>query len=249
LSRAALVLQRLRQLRPRLIVDTERRLNRENDGAVEYPADLKKEAVARQYILGREGGGQRFLDVGARDGRLDYLLGVRENLDYDPGLYERNFALFRAKYEYWGMDLDPEEAESVIVGDVCSETLLDEHAEFRGFFDVIYSNNVFEHLRQPWVAARNLIEMLAPGGICVTIAPFSLRYHESPADYFRYTHTGLAALFEDQGPVHTIVQGYDVSGRRNDWQGLGTEADIVPVDRFGAWRENWFVVNIVEKGT
>jgi hypothetical protein len=45
-----------------------------------------------------------------------------------------------------------------------------------------------------------------------------------------------------------LVSGYDLRGRRNNWQGDGTAADLVPVDRFGAWRENWFVVTIVRKG-
>ena len=111
----------------------------------------------------------------------------------------------------------------------------------------MYSNNVFEHLRRPWTAARNAVWLLAPGGICITIAPFAIRYHESPVDYFRYTHSGLAALFEDAGPVRTLLSGYDISGRRNDWQGQGATHDVCPEDRFGAWRENWFVVTVVEK--
>ena len=97
------------------------------------------------------------------------------------------------------------------------------------------------------VARRYVLDMLRPGGICITIAPFALRYHESPADHFRYTHTGLASLFEDAGAVTTLVAGYDLQGRRNNWQGLGSANDICPVDSFGAWRENWFTVCVVEK--
>jgi hypothetical protein len=106
---------------------------------------------------------------------------------------------------------------------------------------------VFEHLRRPWAAARNILDLLRPGGSCITIAPFSLRYHESPEDHFRYTHTGLVALFEEHAPVRTVLAGYDIAGRRNNWQGLGTANDTVPADEFGAWRENWFTIAIVEK--
>lgn len=233
---------------PRLILDTERRLGDFSTDEVPYDVSLCKEEVARQHIFALEGDGLRFLDVGARDGRLDYLLGVRENLLTDPDVYAANRARFEAKYEYWGLDLHSEASdESVLVGDVCSPTLLEEQPGFEGYFDAIYSNNVFEHLRRPWLAAENLIRMLRPGGICITIAPFSLRYHESPEDHFRFTHVGLASLFEDTGEVETVLRGYDIRGRRNNWQGLGIANDRCPVDRFGAWRENWFVVCIVRK--
>jgi SAM-dependent methyltransferase len=155
---------------------------------------------------------------------------------------------FRAKYDYYGLDLDPAgDNENVLVGDVCADDFLAGNPSYEGFFDVIYSNNVFEHLRRPWVATRNLLAMLKPGGICITIAPFSIRYHESPEDHFRYTHTGLTALFTEHEPVEELVSGYDLTGRRNNWQGGGEFNDIVPVDEFGAWRENWFVVNVVQK--
>lgn len=214
---------------------------------IAYDVSLAKEEVAREHIFSLPGEGLTFLDVGARDGRLDYLLGIHRNLDFDPAMYERNLAAFRRKFRYYGVDLEPTDDAQVLVGDVCSESFADDFPSFRDFFDVIYSNNVFEHLRRPWIAARNLVKLLAPGGICITIAPFALRYHESPADYFRYTHAGLAALFEDAGDVEVLVSGYDTTGRRNNWQGCGQANDIVPLDSLGAWRENWFTVTIVRK--
>lgn len=249
-ARAGLALVRLRARRPRLIVDLGTRLGDFGLRRIGYETGLVKEEVSREHLFALPGEDLRFLDVGARDGKLHYLLGVRANLHHDPELHAANLARFRQKFEYWGLDLDSSaEQSNVLVGDVCSKTLLDEHPEFVGFFDAIYSNNVFEHLRHPWTAAGNLVRMLKPGGICITIAPFALRYHESPADYFRYTHTGLAALFEDAGPVRTRVSGYDLQGRRNNWQGVGDANDAVPTDRYGAWRENWFVVCIVERIT
>jgi SAM-dependent methyltransferase len=234
---------------PRLILDTGRRLGDFSEDEVTYDVGLCKEEVARQHIFALQGAKLRFLDVGARDGRLDYLLGVHENLRSDPELYAANRARFDAKYQYWGLDLRSEASDgSVLVGDICSPTLLAEQPEFESYFDVIYSNNVFEHLRQPWLAAENLVRMLRTGGICVTIAPFSLRYHESPEDHFRFTHVGLASLFDVAGEVEVLVSGYDIRGRRNNWQGLGVANDRCPVDRFGAWRENWFVVCVVRRG-
>jgi SAM-dependent methyltransferase len=228
-----------------VIVDRSRPLGNFAEHNVGYDVSLRKEAVARRHLFEKPGRGLTFLDVGARDGRLDYLLGIHENLRFDPELYDANLRAFRDKYRYYGLDLAPSDDPNVIVGDICAEAFSAEHREFEAFFDVVYSNNVFEHLRRPWIAAENIVRMLKPDGICITITPFSLRYHESPGDYFRYSHTGLASLFEEAGPVDVLVSGYDIAGRRNNWQGIGQANDIVPVDRFGAWRENWFTVCIV----
>jgi SAM-dependent methyltransferase len=231
-----------------LIVDRGRRLGDFDRTDVAYDTSLVKEQVARDFLFSLPGEGLSFLDVGARDGRLDYLLGIHRNLEIDGDLYRRNRARFDAKFRYYGLDLAPDTPdENVLGGDICADDFLGLHADRRGFFDVVYSNNVFEHLRRPWVAAGTILELLKPGGACITIAPFSLRYHESPEDHFRYTHTGLVALFQEHAPVRTVVAGYDLTGRRNNWQGMGAARDIVPVDEFGAWRENWFVIAIVEK--
>jgi hypothetical protein len=89
--------------------------------------------------------------------------------------------------------------------------------------------------------------MLKDNGECITIAPFSQRYHESPVDCFRYTHEGIRYLFENEMEIEIVYQGYDIDGRRNDWNGAGRNNDYVPEDNFGAWRENWFTVFIFKK--
>lgn len=47
--------------------------------------------------------------------------------------------------------------------------------------------------------------------------------------------------------IEIIAQGYDIDGRRNDWNGTGNSNDYVPRDNFGAWRETWFTVFIFKK--
>jgi SAM-dependent methyltransferase len=245
-----LIPERLRRIRarPPVIVDRGRKLGDFEAKRIAYDTSIVKEQAARDHLFSLPGTELRFLDVGARDGRLDYLLGIHKNLESDEELYKANRARFDAKFIYFGLDLDPAaEDENVLAGNICADDFLDSHESLRGTFDVAYSNNVFEHLRRPWVAARNILALLKPGGSCITIAPFSLRYHESPEDHFRYTHSGLVALFAEHEPVETLLAGYDLTGRRNNWQGLGTANDIVPVDEFGAWRENWFAVAIVRK--
>jgi SAM-dependent methyltransferase len=219
-----------------------RRLGDFTQTTVGYNTSLVKEEVARDAVFGLPGNGLRFLDVGAGDRELRYLLGIRANLELDEALYASNRTRFDAKFSYVAHDLESGD----ITGDICAQSFPDDHANLVNYFDVVYSNNVFEHLRRPWVAAKNIVALLRPGGIAVTIAPFALRYHEVPADYFRYTHAGLAALFEDAG-ARVLVSGYDITGRRNDWQGGGLHNDVVPVDELGAWRENWFVVTVAER--
>ena len=242
-------LSRWRQYGLRLIVDVNPGVGRSGSpGTVVYRTDYRKEELSRRYVLEHPGTGLRFLDVGGGDGRLRYLLGQTGHTFFDPALYERSLAAFRAKYSYHAVDLSPG-GESVLAGDVCSEAFLADHAAFAGSFDVVYSNNVFEHLPKPWIAAANLYALLRPGGVCITLVPFSVRYHESPGDYFRYTHTAIPHLFRLAGPVEVLESGYDITARRNDEQGSGAFNDSCPTDRFGAWRETWTTVSVLRRPT
>lgn len=54
-----------------------------------YPTDLQKEELSRNYILGCPGTGLEFLDVGGKDGELTYLLGIKNNLEFDAEMYSR----------------------------------------------------------------------------------------------------------------------------------------------------------------
>ena len=96
------------------------------------------------------------------------------------------------------------------------------------------------------MAMNNIDKMIKVNGLLITIAPFSARYHQSPHDYFRFTHEGLEEIIRQSGEYKTLISGYDISMRRHNIQGKKL-SDIVPVDRFGAWRENWNVINISKK--
>ncbi len=240
-------LQSLLRPRLRIILDTEDRLGDFSASPTGYRTDLIKEEVSRRHVFSHPGNDLNFLDVGARDGQLTYLLGMSANLKFDQAFYDQNMASFKAKYRYHGMDLLPADDERVLSGDACDPAYLDQHPAYREKFDVIYSNNVFEHFERPWIAAANLNALLKPGGLIITVVPFAQRYHESPGDFFRYTHKGIEALFASAGQFEVLESGYDICGRRTNWQGGGKHNDIVPLDKFGAWRETWFSVCVVRK--
>jgi SAM-dependent methyltransferase len=230
----------------RLIVDRERRLNANPAAQCSVDTTINKEREARAIIFSDQTPGGPFCDFGSGEADLNYLLAIDGNFAPDPAERE-NRARFAAKFQYWGIELAGDPANNVIAGDLCSPTLATDNPSLASRFAVVYSNNVFEHLRRPWVAAKNVVDLLMPRGVAIIIVPFSQRYHESPSDYFRYTHAGVESLFVDQGRVEIIRAGYDILGRRNDWQGSGKANDVVPEDHFGAWRENWFTFVALRK--
>jgi SAM-dependent methyltransferase len=66
-------------------------------------------------------------------------------------------------------------------------------------FDVIIAEQVFEHLRHPYSAAKNIRAMLNDRGVFLIATPFLVRVHNEPGDYTRWTEAGLLAFLEDTG--------------------------------------------------
>lgn len=64
-----------------------------------------------------------------------------------------------------------------------------------GLFDHVECMSTLEHTPRPWLAAKNIEAALVPGGTLYVTAPFTWRVHGYPDDYYRYTLSGLRALF------------------------------------------------------
>jgi len=243
----------LRARRPAVILDFSPRLPyafRRTKRTPGYRIDLDKEQESWRLITSLPTPPRlKFLDLGGRNGELRYLLEGNLALGRRLSDSAQRKAWFAKHVEYWNADLEGPAGGRFLTLDVCAPfTMWPCNAkEHCGTFDVVYSNNVFEHLAEPWQAAENIVRLLKPGGLAITIAPFSLRYHEAPGDYFRYTHAGIEHLFSRTGQMATVSLGYDIRARRVNWQGEGDGNDICPEDRFGAWRENWFVFHAAEK--
>jgi SAM-dependent methyltransferase len=76
--------------------------------------------------------------------------------------------------------------------DICSQTVPAQ-------FDLIIADQIFEHLKWPYRAARNVAAMLRPGGHFVICVPFLVRIHKSPTDCTRWTEEGLSYFLQEAG--------------------------------------------------
>jgi SAM-dependent methyltransferase len=90
-------------------------------------------------------------------------------------------------------------------------------------FDVVFSYAVLEHVKQPFIAAKEISRVLKPGGMLRVVVPFLQPLHGFPSHYFNMTQFGLKALFEgdldikeqyvrpEYGPLwtmHTLVRAW-----------------------------------------
>ncbi len=66
-------------------------------------------------------------------------------------------------------------------------------------FDIVFSAQVIEHVRKPWIWIKELSRICRPGGLVITINPVSWPYHEAPIDCWRIYPEGMRALYEDAG--------------------------------------------------
>jgi SAM-dependent methyltransferase len=132
--------------------------------------------------------------------------------------------------DYTIMDLN-EGGEGIVQGDITNCPQLES-----GSFDVVISIDVLEHVKQPWLAAPEIIRLLRPGGFTYHSTVFSWRYDPSPADYWRFTPDSLRLLFAD---LRTMRAEFDTVERRRNLIGRGSNR--IDPDAFGGWRENWRV--------
>lgn len=114
----------------------------------------------------------------------------------------------------------------VMVGDICktNSNLAD------GSFNVVFSKDTFEHLLEPWNAAQEMKRVVADRGLIIVACPFAWRFHPSPLDTYRFSHTGLQYLFERSGGFETLFTGYvrhgairGFWGNKKDWTFDGSD--------------------------
>jgi SAM-dependent methyltransferase len=85
--------------------------------------------------------------------------------------------------------------------DICAQTLDRQ-------FDLIIADQIFEHLKWPYRAGRNVFAMLKPGGHFIVATPFLIRVHRVPIDCSRWTEDGISYLLQECGfPAAEIKTG------------------------------------------
>jgi SAM-dependent methyltransferase len=65
-----------------------------------------------------------------------------------------------------------------------------------GVFDLVFSQAVFEHVANPFDAAKELIKVTRPGGIILTEVAFMQPLHAVPYHFFNMTTWGAQELFK-----------------------------------------------------
>lgn|GEM_PF-1600462 len=135
---------------------------------------------------------------------------------------------------YYNLDIENSQSIPTIVGDITKALDIESNS-----FDLIYSNNTLEHIKEPWLAAEQICRILKPGGYCYVSTVWSWRYHPVPVDYYRFSPDCLEFLFRS---VEKLEANFNSASRRRDIRGFWPNRhDSVPVDWLGGWRENWVV--------
>jgi len=68
-----------------------------------------------------------------------------------------------------------------------------------GQFALIISQEMVEHVPDPFRAVREMARVLRAGGTLYLQAPFVIGYHPGPEDYWRFSRAGMQRLLEQAG--------------------------------------------------
>ncbi|HEV8130108.1 MAG TPA: methyltransferase domain-containing protein [Acidobacteriota bacterium] len=71
-----------------------------------------------------------------------------------------------------------------------------------GAFDLVLSNQVLEHVRQPEAVCTELKRVLSDRGYLLLSCPFVWEIHNFPADYWRFSEQALRLLFAEMDLVY-----------------------------------------------
>ena len=113
-------------------------------------------------------------------------------LDLGAGTAKYRSILIKNAMNYIACDVKKNENIDMI----CDVTNLDFKPES---FDTVISTQVFEHVTNPFLVAREIKKVLKSGGYAVITAPFMIPFHPDPKDNFRFSKEGLEEIFRSFG--------------------------------------------------
>jgi SAM-dependent methyltransferase len=105
-------------------------------------------------------------------------------------------------------------------------------AEWTSRFDGFVANAVFEHLERPWLAAREVVRILAPGGLCYVSTHQTFPLHGYPSDFFRFSREALSLVFADAG-LRVVEVAYEHRAQ------IVAPEIIVPASFHEEWNATW----------
>jgi len=71
-------------------------------------------------------------------------------------------------------------------------------------FDVVISQEVFEHIADPQAALDEVARVAKPGAQFFLQLPFVIGFHSVPGDYWRFSSTGIRLFVESTGKFRVI---------------------------------------------
>jgi len=77
--------------------------------------------------------------------------------------------------------------------DICAPSVAQAEA------DLVICEQVLEHVRDPYLAVRNLARLTRSDGLILVSTPFLVRIHDAPEDHWRFTPSGMRLLLEAGG--------------------------------------------------
>lgn len=87
------------------------------------------------------------------------------------------------------VDIDPDRRPDIMASAEDLKMLADASV------DAVFCIEVLEHVRVPATAVAEIRRVLRPGGILIGSTPFLLGIHDAPADFWRFTRSGLEQIF------------------------------------------------------
>lgn len=111
----------------------------------------------------------------------------------------------QTNWAYKGLDLEEGENVDIVVKDPYDWREIESDS-----FDVVVSNQTFEHIPFFWVTAFEIGRVLKEGGLACIIAPSAGDQHRFPLDTFRYYPDGFSSLCDYLGFINIETYRQDI---------------------------------------